>query len=401
MRGLSTARLHRVRDALARHVDRGVLPGAVVVLSRHGDTHVEAIGTTEPGGGRPLAQDTIFRIASLTKPVAAVAAMTYVEECRLRLDDPVDDLLPELADRQVLVSVDGPVSDTVPAARPITLRDLLTFRLGFGILPDTPAGRPILAAATELGVAAGPPHPAEHPAADEFLRRLGSLPLMYQPGERWLYNTGSDVLGVLLERLTGRRLEAVLRERVFEPLGMVDTAFSVPADQHHRLPPAYLVNGKTGQLDPVDEAGGGSEWATPPAFMAAGSGLVSTAADFLAFGTMMLRQGRFDGGRVLSRPAVQLMTTDQLSAEQKAVSGFFPGYFDHQGWGFGVCVLTGRDHLSSTPGRFGWYGGSGTAWASDPAEDLVAILLTQRAEFPELSPVHRDFWTSAYQAIDD
>ncbi|HEX3650540.1 MAG TPA: serine hydrolase, partial [Pseudonocardiaceae bacterium] len=107
-----------------------------------------------------------------------------------------------------------------------------------------------------------------------------------------------------------------------------------------------------------------------------------------------------DGGRVLSRPAVQLMTTDHLTPEQKAVSGFFPGYFDHQGWGFGLCVRTGRDSLSSTPGRFGWYGGLGTGWATDPAEDLVAILLTQRSEFPELSPVHQDFWTSVYQAID-
>ncbi|HEY1570116.1 MAG TPA: serine hydrolase domain-containing protein [Pseudonocardiaceae bacterium] len=398
MAGLSSTRIGRVRDALARYVDQGVLPGAVAVVSRHGDTHVETIGTMEPGGGAPIQQDTIFRIASMTKPIAAVAALTFVEECRLRLDDPVDPLLPELADRRVLTSVDGPIEDTVPAARPITLRDLLTFRLGFGMLEDTPAGRPILAAATRLGVAGGRPKPSAMPDADGFLRALGELPLMYQPGERWLYHTGSDVLGVLLERLTDQPLDEVLRERVFDPLGMVDTAFSVPAEKIHRLPPAYRVD-DDGDLALLDHAEGG-DWAGPPPFRAAGGGLVSTAADFLAFGTMMLRQGRYEGGRVLSRPSVALMTTDQLTQAQKAVSGFYPGYFDHQGWGFGVCVLTGRDSLSAAPGRFGWYGGLGTAWATDPAEGLVAILLTQRSEFPELSPVHSDFWTSVYQAID-
>ncbi|HEX5117511.1 MAG TPA: serine hydrolase domain-containing protein [Pseudonocardiaceae bacterium] len=399
MAGLSTTRMRRVRDALARYVDNGTLPGAVAVASRHGDTHVETVGTTELGGGTPMREDTIFRIASMTKPVAAVAAMTFVEECRLRLDDPVDPLLPELADRRVLVSVDGPLDDTVPAARPITLRDLLTFRPGFGMLDDTPVGRPILAAARRLGVGGGPPHPAAMPDPDAFLRGLGELPLMYQPGERWLYHTGSDVLGVLLERLVDRPLDEVLQERVFDPLGMVDTAFSVPADRIHRLPPAYLVDHETGEPELLDHAEGG-EWASPPPFRSAGGGLVSTAADFLAFGTMMLRQGRYEGGRVLSRPSVRLMTTDQLTREQKALSGFFPGYFDHQGWGFGMCVLTGRNTLAATPGRFGWYGGLGTAWATDPAEDLVAILLTQRSEFPELSPVHQDFWTSVYQAVD-
>ncbi|HKN98325.1 MAG TPA: serine hydrolase domain-containing protein, partial [Pseudonocardiaceae bacterium] len=228
MVGLSATRVGRVRDVLARHVDRGALPGAVAVVSRHGDTHIEAVGTMELGGGAPIRAETIFRIASMTKPVVAVAAMILVEECRLRLDDPVDDLLPELAGRRVLVSVDGPLADTVPAARPITLRDLLTFRLGFGMLDDTPAGRPILTAARRLQVGGGPPHPATMPDPDTFLRGLGELPLMYQPGERWLYHTGSDVLGVLIERLTGGPLDAFLAERVFGPLGMVDTGFSVP-----------------------------------------------------------------------------------------------------------------------------------------------------------------------------
>jgi CubicO group peptidase (beta-lactamase class C family) len=298
-----------------------------------------------------------------------------------------------------LASLDGPLDDTVPAERPITLRDLLTFRPGIGYLDGSPDERPILAAMAERSVAVGPPQPAGRPDGDEFLRRIGELPLMFQPGRRWQYHTSAEILGVLVERAAGRRLEAFLADRLFGPLGMVDTGFSVPPEQVHRLPPAYRVDLETGGLELFDHAEGG-QWASRPKFLSGGGGLVSTAPDFLAFGTMLLRQGRYAGGRVLSRPSVQLMTTDQLTPEQKAVSGFYPGYFDHQGWGFGVCVRTGRDSLSSTPGRFGWYGGLGTAWATDPAEDLVAILLTQRSEFPELSPVHQDFWTSVYQAID-
>ncbi|HEX3648584.1 MAG TPA: serine hydrolase domain-containing protein, partial [Pseudonocardiaceae bacterium] len=287
MTGLSATRLGRVRDTLVRHVDRGELPGAVAVVSRHGDTHVEAVGTMALGGGEPVRSDTIFRIASMTKPIVAAAAMTLVEQCRLRLDDPVDDLLPELADRRVLVSVDGPLADTVPAHRAITLRDLLTFRLGFGLLDGPPDRRPITAAAAGLNVGGGPPHPAAAPDADTFLRGLGELPLMYQPGERWLYHTGAELLGVLLERLTGQALDDVLGERIFGPLGMVDTAFSVPPDQLRRLPPAYFVDRATGELHLFDDPDG--DWARRPRFLSAGGGLVSTAEDFLAFGTMMLR----------------------------------------------------------------------------------------------------------------
>jgi CubicO group peptidase (beta-lactamase class C family) len=327
--------------------------------------------------------------------------MTLVEECRLRLDDPVDDLLPELANRQVLRSPEGPVTDTVPARRPVTVRDLLTFTWGFGMLLGPPEQYPILAAAADLGLS-GPPRPQELPDPDEYLRRLGELPLMYQPGERWLYQTGSDVLGVLLARLTGRSLGQLLRERLFEPLGMVDTAFSVPPDQIHRLPTAYLAqqSGGTIQTTLYDEATGG-QWATPPRFESGGGGLVSTVDDFAAFGTMLLDQGRHGTERILARPTVQLMTTDQHTPAQKASSGFFPGYFDHLGWAFGLAVVTGRTDLAAVPGRYGWDGGLGTTWWSDPTEDLVAIMLTQRGQFPLSAKVYRDFWTCAYQAIDD
>ncbi len=396
--GLSESRLRRMHDVMAGHVERGAMPGVVTVVSRHGETHVDVIGTMAAGGAAPMRRDGIFRISSMTKPITAAAALIMIEECRLRLDDPIDDLLPELANRQVLRTLTGPLDDTEPAHRPITLRDLLTFRMGFGMVFGSPEDYPILAAAIDRRVATGPPRPLDMPTPQEYLRGLGELPLMHQPGEKWLYNTGSDVLGVLIARATGQSLGTFLRERLFEPLGMVDTSFSVPAAKLDRLPTSYLAE-QTGGISRYDEPNG--QWASPPPFESGAGGLVSTADDYLAFATMLLRRGRHGTERILSRPAVELMTTDQLTPAQKAVSGFFPGYFDNRGWGMGVSVVTGRDDLSAVPGRFGWDGGLGTAWWSDPAEDLTAIMLTQRGEFHPISKVYQDFWTSVYQTIDD
>jgi CubicO group peptidase (beta-lactamase class C family) len=396
--GLSESRLRRMHDVMAGYVDRGDVPGMVTVISRRGETHVDVLGTMAEGGGAPMRRDAIFRISSMSKPITAVAALILIEECRLRLDDPVDDLLPELADRQVLRALDGPVDDTEPAHRPITVRDLLTFRLGFGLVFGSPEQYPILAAAMRRGVAVGMPDPVAMPGPDDYLRGLGELPLMYQPGEKWLYNTGSDVLSVLIARVTGQSLGTFLRERVFEPLGMVDTAFSVPATKLDRVPTSYVAE-EDGGLSLLDEPDG--KWAGTPSFESGAGGLVSTADDYLAFATTLLRRGEHDSGRILSRPAVELMTTDQLTPAQKAVSGFFPGYFDNRGWGMGVSIVTGRDDLAATPGRFGWDGGLGTAWWSDPHEDLTAIMMTQRSEFHPISKVYLDFWTSVYQTIDD
>ena len=208
------------------------------------------------------------------------------------------------------------------------------------------------------------------------------------------------MLGVLIARASGQPLETLLRERVFEPLGMKDTAFSVPTTKLDRLATSYHVNLETGALELYDEAEGG-QWSRPPAFPSAGGGLVSTIDDYLAFGQMMLNKGNYGSERLLSRPSVETMTTDQLTPEQKAVSGFYPGYFDSRGWGFGVSVITRRDDLAAVPGRFGWDGGLGTSWYSDPSEDMVAILMTQRSAFPLFSEIYLDFWTSAYQTIDD
>ena len=399
--GLSKARLARMHDIMAGHVERGLVPGVATLIARRGEIHVDVIGDKALRNRDPMRRDTLFRITSMTKPITAAAAMILVEECRLRLDDPVDRFLPELADRRVLKRLDGPLDDTVPAQRPISLRDLLTFRSGYGFVWGSPGQFPILQAIAELGITGfGPPDPATPIGPDEWLKRLATLPLIHQPGERWLYNTGAYILGVLIARASGQSFADFLRERIFAPLGMKDTGFFVPPEKLDRLATSYWVNDKTGALDLYDSAAE-SRWAKPPAFADGGAGLVSTIDDYFAFAQMLLRQGRHGETRILSRASVALMTSDQLTPAQKAASAFLADGWDNRGWGFGVGIVTGRDNLAMNPGAYGWTGGYGTAWANDPAEEMTAILMTQRAQYPTFSPVYLDFWTGAYQAIDD
>jgi CubicO group peptidase (beta-lactamase class C family) len=203
-RSFSQSRLDRMHNVMNGYVERGDIPGIVTLVARHDEVHVDAVGTFAHGGNEPMQRDTIFRIASMTKPIAAVAALILIEECRLRLDDPVDEFLPELANRQVLSGLDSEVGDTVPANRALTLRDLLTFTSGYGIVMAMPATYPIQRAMTAAGIVDGPPHPQEVPAPDAWLSRLAAFPLLTQPGERWHYNTASDIIGILIARASGR-----------------------------------------------------------------------------------------------------------------------------------------------------------------------------------------------------
>jgi CubicO group peptidase (beta-lactamase class C family) len=388
-----TGRLHH---ALEAHVASGDMAGLVALVSRRGETRVEAMGT-QSFGGTPMRRDTIFRIASMTKPITAAATLILVEECKLRLDDPVDSFLPELADRKVLKSLEGPVEDTVPARRAITTRDLLTFTFGMGAVMVWPPKYPIQKAAADAGLSPGPFQPTF--SADEFMKRLGTLPLIYQPGERWLYHTGSDVLGVLIARASGQSFEAFLQERLFAPLGMRDTGFQVPAAKLDRLASAYMMDPVKKALTFFDDAAD-SRWSKPPPFAAGGSGLVSTVDDFHAFYRMLMNKGLHGSERILSRPTVELMTSDQLTPEQKRGTELFFGH--GASWGMGGAVVMRRTDLFTTPGRYGWDGGYGTSAHMDPAEDMIGILMTQRMmESPMPPRVFRDFWTSAYQAIDD
>ncbi len=394
---LAPARLARLDEVIAGHVHAEGVPGAVWLVARGGQVHVGVAGTLGADGSGPMRRDSIFRISSMTKPVTAVAALLLIEDCRVRLDEPVDRLLPELADRRVLAHSDGPLDDTVPARRPITVRDLLTFRMGLGG-DFVGSEQPVMAAMAELGLGVGPPAPAGPPEPDEWMRRFGTLPLEHQPGDRWLYHTGADVLGVLVARAAEQPFEAFLAERIFQPLGMADTGFAVPADDLARFGPVFWgpVDGRSDEVyDPTD-----GQWSTPPAFPGGGAGLVSTVDDFLAFAEMLRAGGTYRGRRLLSRPTVQAMTANHLTPEQ--ISASSPDPSGAQGWGFGVGVQLHRTGPARSVGTYGWDGGLGTSWANDPAEDLIGILMTSQTwTSPSPPPVCQDFWTCAYAAIDD
>jgi CubicO group peptidase (beta-lactamase class C family) len=377
-----TPKLHA---AAREHVGDTDVPGLVALVARGDEVHVAALGNLAVGG-RPVARDSLFRIASTTKPITAAATLAVIEEGLLGIDDPVDRWLPELADRQVLRRMDGPLDETVPAERAITIRDLLTFTFGFGVVMEmftSPTSWPVVTAAKELRLSTiGPPDPDEQPAPDTWIANLGTLPLLAQPGERWLYNTSASVLGVLLERATGAPFGDVLRTRIFEPLNMTDTGFWTTDTD--RLATAYrsAPDGLVAWDEPV------GMWSRQRAFDDGGAGLVSTVDDLLAFARMLLSQGR----PVLSAEHALAMTTDQLTQAQKEAGGLGPDFFVGRSWGFGQAVMDG--------GAYGWDGGFGSSWLVDPTRDLTMIILTQRMwESPQPPQVHRDIQAAAYAAL--
>lgn len=396
--GFSAAGLRQLHAVMAAHVQQHDVPGLVTAVWRRGELHVDALGH-QLVGDTPIQRDTIFRIASLSKPVTAAAAMILVEECRVTLDGSVEPWLPELADRRVLRRLDAPLDDTVPARRAISLRDLLTLRFGLGAVMEFPPRYPIQRAMQDAEL--GPSAEIFSQGPDEFMRRLGSLPLVHQPGEGWLYHTGLDVAGVLIERVTGQALGEFMRERIFAPLGMKDTGFYVPMGELERFATAYRFDRANGALAVYDHARGGA-FASPPLFASGGGGLVSTAEDYLAFCRMMLDNGKLGAERVLSRPSVELMTMNHLTAEQRRGAHARLFFGEHSGWGFGSAVALCRDNLWRTPRRFGWDGGYGTTAYTDPEEDLIGVLMTQRMmDSPEPPRVFTDFWTSVYRAMAD
>jgi CubicO group peptidase (beta-lactamase class C family) len=353
---------NRLEEIVEAAVEQGQVPGVVAAVAKGDATYVKAAGVMAVGGP-PMRPDTLFRISSTTKPITATVVLSLVDD-GLRLDAPVDELLPELADRRVLRRPDGPLDDTVAAERPVTVRDLLTFTWGFGMqgaMFMSPGPWPIVTAVQERELASfGPAKPVTTPEPDTWMARLGELPLLAQPGERWLYSAGSQVLGVLAARAAGAPFEDVMRDRVLGPLGMHDTAFH--AQDTDRLATAYERH--DGLLTITDPPEG--QWAKPPPFPDGSGGLVSTAGDLLAFGRMLLREG----GSVLKAHTAAEMTRDQLTPAQRA--NVWPGFsfLEDRGWGYGVSV---------TDWGYTWEGGFGTAWSNVPAQDLTVVVLTQRA----------------------
>lgn len=376
-------------DILGGHVRNGALPGAVGLVVRGGRAEAAAVGSASVGGA-PMTGESIFRIASITKPITAASLMMLVEDGRIALDDPVDEWLPELAKPSVVRTPASEVDDVVPAARPITVFDLLTSRAGYGFASDF-----TLPAVQRLfSVQKDGREVQSFPAPDVWMAELAKIPLLYQPGEGWLYDTCSTVQGVLIARVSGQSLPEFMAERVFGPLGMTDSGFEVPAGKRDRFTSSYRT-GPGGSLELADAPDG--QWSTMPAFPLGNGGLAATAGDWLAFGQMLLAGGVTPGGRrLLSAASVQLMTSDHTTAAQREIGALF---LEGQGWGFGGSVDIAAIDRWNVPGRYGWVGGTGTSAHIVPSTGTVAILFTQVAADSPVPPGWmRDFWRYAASA---
>ncbi|WP_337185957.1 serine hydrolase domain-containing protein [Phenylobacterium sp.] len=370
--GLKAEVMGAVAPALQGLVDQGALSGMVTLVWRGGEVVQSlAIGKRDIGGGLPMERDTLFRIASMTKPVTSIAALMLIEEGKLDLDDPITRWMPEFKDMRVLKDPAGPLDDTVPAARDITVEDLFTHRAGlaYGFTSMGP-----IAHAHEAKL--GSPL-VNSLTPDAWLKALGELPLSYQPGERFHYSHATDVLGFLVARIEGKPLGEVLKARIFDPLGMSDTSFWLAPGKRGRLAKLYEANIDGSPLKDVSL----SHTDTPAAFEAGGGGLISTADDYLKFARMMLGRGEVDGVRLVKPETLDLMTANRLSEAQREHTFLGMPFWLSQGFGLGVStILDAQKHEwmgAGAAGAFGWPGAFGTWWQADPANDMILVYLIQ------------------------
>jgi CubicO group peptidase (beta-lactamase class C family) len=374
--GLSTAGLGRLGAVLSAEVARSRVPGAVVLVARRGRVgYFESFGRRDPAIGAPMAKDAIFRIYSMTKPIVSVAAMMLWEEGRFLLNDPIAKYLPDLAHLKVAVE-HGAEIELVPAARSITIQDLL--RHTSGLTYEFRGGGPVHKMYTAAKIYSRNQSNADQVAA------LGKLPLLHQPGSRWEYGRSTDVLGRLIEVLSGLTLGEYLKRNILAPLGMIDTAFHVPESHFARLAEPFAQDpesGATVQLVNVRDV---------PKFESGGGGLVSTASDYARFLQMLLNNGMLDGVRFLSRKTIEFMTADHLGSITGAPDLLLPGY--GFGLGFAVRLHAGIAHVPGSVGQYFWGGLAGTTFWVDPAEQLFAIMLIQ-------APGQRDYYRTLFRDL--
>jgi CubicO group peptidase (beta-lactamase class C family) len=372
--GFVAAGLAQVAPTLQGVVDAGDLSGVVSLIWRKGQVvQVDTIGRRDIAGDLPMTRDTLFRIASMTKPVTSVAALMLVEEGKLKLDDPITRWLPEFSGMQVLKDATGSLEDTYPAPRDITVEDLMTHcsGLAYGFTSMGPIAHAHEAA---LGSPLGTPH-----TPDAWLKALGGLPLSYPPGERFHYSHATEVLGFLVARIEGKPLGQVLKDRIFSRLGMSDTDFWAPPSKRDRMAKLYRMNPDTEQLEDVSFP----HETAQPVFEAGGGGLISTADDYLKFARMLLGKGEVDGVRLLKPETVELMVANRLTDAQREIPFLGMPFWAGQGFGLGVSVVMDQEKQAwmgpSTNGAFGWPGAFGTWWSADPAENLIMIYLVQNS----------------------
>lgn len=370
--GLAPEGMAQIAPSLQAVVDAGDLAGLVTLVWRKGEiAQLNTLGKRNIESGAPMEADTIFRIASMTKPITSVAALMLLEEGKLKLDDPITKWAPEFADMQVIADPAGPLEATAPAPRDITIEDLLTHRAGLAY-GFTSVGPLHEAHEKALGPVLAAPLPP-----DEWMTRLGNLPLTYPPGDRMHYSHATDVLGFVLGRIAGKPFRELLIERLFEPLGMEDTDFYVPPAKQARAATVYQQDQETGALKPVPFAKADS----PPEHCSGGGGLLSTAPDYLKFARMLLNGGELDGRRYLKPETVAMMTANRLTDAQRQHTFLGMPFWMGQGFGLGVSTITDPDKHewmgAGSAGSFGWPGAFGTWWQADPAEEMILIFLIQ------------------------
>lgn len=381
-----------IRQVLRRHLDSGYAPGVTAIAAIGDEALTFAEGTLDQQQSRKARVDSLYRIASMTKPVTAVATLMLAEEGVLQLSDPAAKFLPELADPRVLRTPTSKLDDTVPARRHITIADILGSTFGHGIVLDDPP-TPYQQALADLP-GFGMPNPDAKVTPDEWMRRVGQVPLVAQPGSRWIYGASYCVLGALVARASGRSFPAFLEERIFGPLGMRETAFFAAPTSLPRMATAYL--GENGHLKEFDPPAGA--YSRPPRFPAGDSGLVSTAPDYLKFARFLTDGQTRSGRRLLSAASLAAMRRNHLSRAQIADAGIMLG--GDRGWGYGVSIALKDSWDGLRKGAYGWNGGFGTSWFNDPVTGLTAILLSNRLfDSPQTPRMHSDFWRAAYGAI--
>ncbi|HEY3289310.1 MAG TPA: serine hydrolase domain-containing protein [Anaerolineae bacterium] len=402
MLGLSSQRLARIKPAMQRYVDAGKSAGAVTLVARHGKiAHLECVGHADMESGRVMNADTLFRIYSMTKPITSAAMMMLFEEGRFRLTDPLYAYVPAFKDMQVLTNDKG---DTVPAARPITIRDLFTHTAGLGYGIGS-TGNPLSEQMYQQNYWM-PILMNNGLTLNQLMDGVARMPLVSQPGEKWIYSIGIDVLGLLVQVISGMSFAAYLKRNLFEPLGMVDTDFYVPQDKRARLATVYGPENKNFPLPPTPEELAGpigvvnamktnGSFDEPTNTPSGGGGLVSSTNDYLTFCQMMLNKGTLGGVRLLGRKTVEYMFTNQLRAGQFIDDGF-------TGFGLGGSVIleTARAQRPCSVGTWSWGGAANTTFWVDPVEDLIGIFMTQFIP-PGTHPIADDFANLVYQSLVD